>query len=103
MVRLAPARGRVAPARARVAAAPKRALGFYRSAEWLALVARRKGDADYRAALDRAGPGERLILDHVVELKDGGAALDPGNTQWLTFGEHQVKTARERRRRAGLG
>lgn len=84
----------------KVRAAPKTAEGFYSSAAWRGLVADRKRDPDYRAARARARPGERLILDHVVERKDGGADLDPANTVWLTFGEHQAKTARARAARA---
>lgn len=81
-------------------AAPKSAEPFYRSAAWRGLVEDRKLDADYFAARGRAKRGERLILDHIVELKDGGAALDPANTKWLTFSEHQAKTAKARAERA---
>jgi len=80
---------------------PKVADRFYLSREWTQLVARRRLDPDYAAALGRAKPGERLVLDHVRERKDGGADLDPANTQWLTHSEHQRKTARERAKRAG--
>jgi hypothetical protein len=79
---------------------PKSAEPFYRSAEWRRLVARRKLDADYFAALRRAKRGERLILDHVHEIKDGGALLDPLNTEWLTISEHNRKTAKKRGERA---
>ncbi len=85
---------------------PKVADRFYGSAEWRALVARRKLDADWFAARARAradGSNGRTILDHVAEIKDGGAKLDPANTQWLTHAEHQAKTARARMRRAGGG
>ena len=85
---------------AKVRALPKLAEGFYSSPQWRALVADRKYDPDYQAARMRAKPGERLILDHVVERKDGGADLDALNTEWLTFSEHQVKTARARAARA---
>jgi hypothetical protein len=73
---------------------------FYSSPEWLALRAKRKRDPDYQAALQRAKPGERVILDHIRERRDGGDDLDPNNTAWLTNSEHQAKTARERSRRA---
>jgi 5-methylcytosine-specific restriction protein A len=78
---------------------PKVTEGFYSSKAWRALVARRKRDPDYVAALLRS-KGERLILDHVVERKDGGADLDPFNTQWLTMSEHAAKTAKARAKRA---
>ncbi len=79
---------------------PKIVEQFYSSPEWRALVARRKRDPDYAAALKRAKPGERLILDHKHERRDGGADLDPRNTEWLTASEHNAKTARARARRA---
>src|SRR5688572_2791755 len=85
---------------ARVRSEPKRADRFYSSPGWRALVSARKLDADYFAARARAKQGERLILDHVRERKDGGADLDPANTEWLTHSEHQAKTARARHRRA---
>lgn len=88
---------------AKVRAAPKVAEGFYQSGAWRSLVADRKLDADYFAARARAKPGERLILDHKVERKDGGADLDPANTEWLTHSEHQAKTARARVERATRG
>lgn len=85
---------------AKVKAAPKVAEGFYSSAAWRGLVADRKRDLDYHLARQRAKPGERMILDHKVERKDGGADLDPSNTEWLTFSEHQAKTAKARAARA---
>lgn len=90
---------------ARVRAMPKEAEGFYTSRAWRKLVEMRKLDADYFAARARARKdgSKRVILDHVVERKDGGADLDPANTQWLTFGEHQVKTAQAKARRAAGG
>lgn len=93
---LPPRIGALAP---RVQAEPKRADRFYYSPEWRSLVAARKLDADWFAARARAKQGERLILDHVKERKDGGSDLDPANTEWLTFSEHQAKTAKARRRR----
>lgn len=86
---------------AAVPMAPKRAEAFYQSPEWRKLVTRRRLDKDYQQARARAKPGERLILDHKVERRDGGADLDPANTQWLTHSEHQAKTSRSKRARAG--
>ncbi|WP_338643385.1 HNH endonuclease signature motif containing protein [Novosphingobium olei] len=80
----------------------KRADTFYQSNEWRRLVVRRRLDRDYQQARARAKPNERLILDHIVERKDGGADLDPKNTQWLTHSEHQAKTARSKRARSGI-
>lgn len=102
MVRLMRRAERIAPAPRRIAARGKKALPFYQSAEWKMLVAQRRRDPDYALAKARAKDGEWLVLDHVVEIRDGGARLDPGNTQWLTHSEHQAKTARSKRARVGL-
>jgi 5-methylcytosine-specific restriction protein A len=104
MGRLSQLPARLAPLAARVRALPKEAEPFYRSKAWRELVERRKLDADYFAAMRRRKyEGERLILDHVVERKDGGADLDPANTQWLTMSEHQAKTAAAKAKRAKGG
>lgn len=100
MGRLKALGSRVGAMPAKVRAAPKVAEGFYSSAAWRGLCADRKRDPDYAEAKRRGRPGERMILDHVVERKDGGADLDPRNTQWLTNSEHQAKTAKARARRA---
>lgn len=101
-VRIGRAPTRIAPAPSRTKAAPKMADTFYQSAEWKALKAKRRRDPDHAVALKRCKPGEWLVLDHVVEIKDGGASLDPANTQWLTHSEHQAKTALRKRQRAGM-
>ena len=36
------------------------------------------------------------FADHIVELKDGGAALDPANGQYLCGSHHTLKTAARR-------
>lgn len=100
MARLTALPSRFAVLPPRIASAPKVADPFYLSAEWRRLIEQRKRDADYRAALSRAKPGEKMVLDHVTEIRDGGARLDPANTMWLTFSEHQAKTARARKDRA---
>jgi 5-methylcytosine-specific restriction endonuclease McrA len=41
----------------------------------------------------------RLYLDHIVELRDGGARLDRRNVQVLDARCHTLKTAAEKRRR----
>lgn len=103
MARLRAAPGRIASAPSRLKPPPDVAQGFYVSKEWRALRAKRMLDLDYFAARARAN-GERLILDHVVEIRDGGAPLDPANTQWLTHSEHQAKTAAAKLARAkGVG
>lgn len=100
MARMSTPPRRSASAPSRMAAPPKVADEFYHSPEWIALRRRRMKDADYREAKARAKDGERVVLDHVIERRDGGADLDPNNTVWLTFSEHQAKTARERAKRA---
>jgi 5-methylcytosine-specific restriction endonuclease McrA len=47
----------------------------------------------YCAACGAAGSEVRLYVDHVVELKDGGAWLDPLNAQVLCGSCHNKKTA----------
>lgn len=42
----------------------------------------------------------RLIADHIVEIQDGGDALDLKNGQALCSSCHGLKTAEERARRA---
>ena len=91
---------RLSAAQPKLKSAPKAVEPFYRSAGWRRLVEDRKLDNDWFAAKARAKPGERLILDHRIERKDGGSDLDPANPEWLTFGEHQRKTAMARARRA---
>jgi 5-methylcytosine-specific restriction protein A len=100
MGRLTALGSRLSPPKPRLTSAPKTADPFYLSSEWQALKARRRLDPDYYEARGRAKPGERLILDHVRERKDGGDDLDPANTEWLTSSEHNRKTARERAKRA---
>lgn len=102
MGRLRAPASRLAASPSRLRPPPKTAERFYQSTEWRRLVARRKLDRDYFEALARA-KGERLILDHVRERKDGGADLDPKNTEWLTISEHAKKTAKARARRAREG
>ena len=103
MARLQALGSRLSSPSPRLKPAPKAAEPFYQSREWRELKARRRLDADYFAALSRAKPGERLILDHVRERKDGGADLDPKNTEWLTHSEHQAKTSRAKAERARGG
>ncbi len=86
----------------RLPVAPKVALPFYQSAEWRALREKRRGDPDYARGCAKCGSKYRLILDHVVEIRDGGAKLDPANTQWLCASHHGEKTQAEKQRRAGL-
>jgi 5-methylcytosine-specific restriction enzyme A len=78
---------------------PKVADVLYRSTEWKALVARVK--AERGAWCVRCGSGRRVIADHIVEVKDGGAPFDPSNLQLLCHACHNAKTADARAARAG--
>jgi 5-methylcytosine-specific restriction protein A len=100
MGRLKALRSRLSAPPPRLMQPPKTVDPFYLSDEWRKLRARRRLDPDYYAARRRAKAGERLILDHVHERRDGGADLDPRNTEWLTMSEHQAKTATARAKRA---
>lgn len=82
---------------ARVRPAPKVAARFYASREWRELVARLKRERGGCCA--RCGSSNRVIGDHIVELKDGGAPLDPANIELLCQAHHNAKTAQARHRR----
>ncbi len=90
---------------ARVRSLPKRAAGFYLSAEWRAY--RQDHAAWTKARLGGlwccvCGRGGRLILDHEIERKDGGPDFPPyEGAKWQCTGCHNAKTAAARARRAG--
>jgi 5-methylcytosine-specific restriction enzyme A len=89
---------RLAPMPAKVKAAPKVAESFYQSGAWRSLVARLKRERGNWC--QRCGSTERVIADHIVERKDGGADLDETNIELLCHRHHQQKTAQARARRA---
>lgn len=66
--------------------------------EWALAVKRRAGWRCQWPGCTAKHP-ERLYADHVVEIKDGGAALDPSNGMALCAKHHTVKTVREKRAR----
>ena len=102
MVRLSRAPARLVAAPARIAAAPKVALPFYKSPEWRALVAaviKARGKRCERAGCAASG---FVIADHVTEIRDGGAKLDPANIMLLCAPCHGKKTAQAKRARLGL-
>src|SRR5260370_39434232 len=72
---------------------PKSANKFYLSLEWIALRDRVRREAGGRCQAPGCGRMEtRMFVDHVVELQDGGAALERSNT-WLLCGScHGLKT-----------
>ena len=71
------------------------------SQEACGLVARLKRERGARC--ERCGSDHRLIGDHVVERRDGGAELDPANVELLCQACHNRKTAAARARRAAGG
>jgi len=96
---------RVGRAPSRVAALPKKVERFYASPEW------KRYRSAHRAWTKAkqggvwccvCGSTERLILDHVVERRDGGPDLPPyEGAKWYCTGCHNAKTAAARARRAG--
>lgn len=82
-----------------VKVAPKEAEPFYYSAEWIKLRDQERAAA--RGICRRPGCGKRgFIVDHIVEIKDGGAKLDPRNVELLCSPHHGAKTAAARARRS---
>jgi hypothetical protein len=84
-------------------AAGKRADPFYSSPEWRALAASVKAARGGWCCIPGCEtPGDRVAADHVKEVRDGGAPLDPKNLQLLCHAHHMTKTAAARTARAGL-
>lgn len=80
----------------------------YLTAEWRALMrhlikerGRRCQDC-YRTHNDATGQPIRIYGDHIRELRDGGAFLDPANVRLRCGSCHTKKTLSERAKRAGL-
>ncbi|WP_262027135.1 HNH endonuclease [Microvirga sp. Mcv34] len=82
----------------RLKSPPKIVEEFYSSPEWRALVKRIK--AKRGNFCQRCGSSDRVIADHIIERKDGGADLDENNIELLCHTHHQKKTAQARARRA---
>ena len=83
----------------------KQTLAFYGSAEWKALIrriiaARGRRCQDPHCRTPYRGDGGKVYGDHIVELRDGGAPLDPNNIMLLCASCHRRKTllvAKQRR------
>lgn len=78
--------------------APHKADPFYLSPAWRALMARlieERGRQCQECGRTRC----RIFGDHVRELKDGGAPLDPDNVRLLCGSCHTRKTVDARARR----
>ena len=83
---------------------PKTADSFYQTPEWRSLVARLIAERGRRCQQcgrthDADGKPVRIFADHIRELRDGGARLDPGNIQLLDGACHTRKTLAERAKR----
>jgi 5-methylcytosine-specific restriction enzyme A len=94
-------RSRVGLADLRTAALPPKAADtFYTSSAWIALRDRVRREAGGRCQVAGCGRIERgMIVDHIVELKDGGAPLDRSNTRLTCRSHHNQKTVTERAKR----
>ena len=80
---------------------PKKADDFYSSAPWRDLrsaILRERGPTCEKCGAQ----GGRVYLDHITELRDGGAALDRSNLMILCPSCHTAKTGQARARRLGL-
>lgn len=87
----------------RVAPPPKQADPFYTGRPWRELMARiikkrgrRCQDPAHKGHHD---PAARIFGDHIVELRDGGAALDEANIMLRCGSCHTTKTAAARAQR----
>ncbi|MBB5684311.1 HNH endonuclease signature motif containing protein [Sphingobium boeckii] len=100
MGRLKSAPPRLRALEPRLRPAPKIPDPFYQSKEWRSLVASIKRERGSRCQRHGCVSVERIIADHIVERKDGGADLERSNIELLCFTHHQQKTAAARRRRA---
>ena len=91
----------------RVIPPAKTADPFYRSPEWQALLGRLIRERGRRCEDQQHDPAQsrtdrRIYGDHIVELKDGGAPLDPANILLRCAPCHGRKTAAARAARFGV-
>lgn len=92
----------------RISVRPKEAKPFYLSLEWKTLMrqiikvrGRRCEDPEHEIAKPRQDV--RLYGDHIVEIEDGGAKLDPSNVMLRCAPCHGRKTAAARAARSRGG
>ena len=98
--------------RVKIAPPPKVAAPFYLSPEWRGLmdeiIVERFGSRAMARCEDPQCTmpwrrGIRVIGDHIIEIKDGGALLDKSNVLCRCGSCHTRKTARARAARLGMG
>lgn len=80
--------------------APKVTDNFYHSSEWVALrraVIRRDRNTCQWPGCGRSE--QRMFVDHIIEIRDGGPKLDPHNCRTLCGSHHTEKTIAERDKR----
>lgn len=86
------------------ARAPKKAEPFYVSVRWRRFRDCYIGNHPLCEMCQAEGRGEvpAVIVDHIVELKDGGKPLDESNAQSLCRACHNRKTATEKKKRGAI-
>lgn len=77
---------------------PKTSEPFYSSAAWIELRDRVRREAQGRCQALGCTKRGRWV-DHIVEIKDGGAKLDRNNCMLMCPSHHTAKTAAVRARR----
>ena len=101
--RLSTLRPRVAMASQRLQPRPKTTAPIYTSPEWRELITsiiRQRGRCCEDPACKTPGrTGIRVFGDHIKELQDGGALLDPRNVMLRCGSCHTTKTIAERAKR----
>ena len=101
--RLTTLKPRVAMASQRLTPRPKTAAPVYTSPEWRALITSiigQRGRCCEDPACKTPGrTGVRVFGDHIKELQDGGALLDPRNVMLRCGSCHTTKTIAERTKR----
>ncbi len=81
----------------------KPTLPFYKTQEWVQLVARivrKRGRRCENPECAREVTLTRIFADHIIEIKDGGALLDENNIELLCGSCHVTKTLQMRKERS---
>jgi 5-methylcytosine-specific restriction protein A len=104
MGRLTTLRPQVGTLARRVSSPDKKVEPVYSSPEWRIFIAatiKQRGRLceDPRCKTPHRGAGQRIYGDHIHELRDGGALLDPANVMLRCASCHGRKTAGERNKR----